>query len=423
MAQENLSARKAVHFSSGHSINLSAIRKDFPVLSQMINGHPLVYLDNAASTQKPMSVIQKMQTFYEHDYANVHRGAYELSSRATDEYEEARRKIVDFINAAGSKNIIFTKNGSEAINLVAYSWGRHFLNEGDEIVLTEMEHHSNLIPWQLLAEEKGLTLRPVPIREDGTLDMEVLKKVIFSKTKLVAVTHVSNVLGTINPVAEIARLAHSVGAKILVDGAQSVPHFSVDVQAMDCDFFTFSGHKMLGPTGIGVLYGKEEILEEMPPFLSGGDMISEVWIDHATWNELPYKFEAGTPPFVEAIGLGAAIDYLQTIGMDWVWEHEQELTQYALAQIKTVPDLEIFGPTENRAGVISFKIADIHPHDVATFLDQEGVEIRTGHHCAQPLMRRLCIPGTARASFYLYNTFEEVDRLVAALNKTREFFK
>ena len=404
------------------SVDISDCRKDFPILLRKINNHPLVFLDNAASTQKPLSVIQKIQQMHEEKYANVHRGAYQLSAESTDEYEESRQKIADFIHAPGRKNVVFTKNGTESINLVAYSWGRHFLNAGDEIIVTEMEHHSNLIPWQILTQEMDVVLRIIPVLDDGTLDLETYKLLLSEKTKLVAVTHVSNVLGTVNPIADIVALAHNAGARVLVDGAQSIPHFPVDVQALDCDFFTFSGHKMLGPTGIGVLYGKEDILEEMPPFLGGGDMIADVWIDHATYNELPIKFEAGTPPFVEAIGLGAAIDYLNAIGMERVWKHELEITSYALSELKKVPDIRIFGPETQRAGVISFCLDDIHPHDIATVLDQHGVAIRTGHHCAQPLMRRLGVSGTARASFYLYNTLEEVDVLVNSLNKTREFF-
>jgi len=404
------------------SVDISDCRKDFPILLQKINNHPLVFLDNAASTQKPLSVIQKIQQMHEEKYANVHRGAYQLSAESTDEYEESRQKIADFIHAPGRKNVVFTKNGTESINLVAYSWGRHFLNAGDEIIVTEMEHHSNLIPWQILTQEMDVVLRIIPVLDDGTLDLETYKLLLSEKTKLVAVTHVSNVLGTVNPIADIVALAHNAGARVLVDGAQSIPHFPVDVQALDCDFFTFSGHKMLGPTGIGVLYGKEDILEEMPPFLGGGDMIADVWIDHATYNELPIKFEAGTPPFVEAIGLGAAVDYLNAIGMERVWKHELEITSHALSELKKVPDIRIFGPESQRAGVISFYLDDIHPHDIATVLDQFGVAIRTGHHCAQPLMRRFGVSGTARASFYLYNTLEEVDVLVNSLNKTREFF-
>ncbi len=402
--------------------DISDCRRDFPILSQEVNDHPLVFLDNAASTQKPLSVIQTMSDHYLKDYANVHRGAYTLSARATDAYETARDKIAAFVNAPGHKNIIFTKNASESINLVAFSWGRHFLNKGDEIIVTEMEHHSNLVPWQLVAQETGAVLRWIPVLDDGTLDMRAFERMLSRKTKLVAVVHVSNVLGTVNPVEEIVQKAHAAGARVLVDGAQSTPHFPVDVQAIGCDFYAFSGHKMLGPTGIGILYGKEDVLDEMPPFLGGGDMISEVWMDHATFNELPVKFEAGTPAFVEAIGLGAAVDYLQELGMEKVWQHETALTAYALKALKAVPDLRIFGAAPKRAGVISFALGDIHPHDIATFLDQECIAIRTGHHCAQPLMRRFHVPGTARASFYIYNTREEVDKLVQALIKTREFF-
>ncbi len=403
--------------------DVSECRKDFPILSQNVNDHPLVFLDNAASTQKPLSVIQIMTEHYSAHYANVHRGAYALSANETDAYEAARDKIAAFVHAPGHKNIIFTKNASESINLVAFSWARHFLKEGDEIIVTEMEHHSNLVPWQLAVQETGARLRWIPVRENGTLDLNAFEQLLSQKTKLVAVTHVSNVLGTVNPVEDIVQKAHTVGARVLVDGAQSTPHFPIDVQAIGCDFFVFSGHKMLGPTGIGVLYGKEEVLEEMPPFLGGGDMIAEVWMDHATFNDLPVKFEAGTPPFVEAIGLGAAVDYLRKLGMKNVWKHEEALTAYALDALKAVPDLRIFGAAPKRAGVISFALADIHPHDVATFLDQEGIAIRTGHHCAQPLMRKYHVPGTARASFYIYNVQEEVDKLVEALIKTRKFFR
>lgn len=405
------------------ALDVRAIRQDFPILHQEVHGRPLVYLDNAASSQKPRLVIDALDEYYCRYNANVHRGIHTLSEQATAAYEEARRKVARFINARSAKEVIWTRNTTESINLVAYSWGRANIGPGDEILLTEMEHHSNLIPWQLLAKEKNATLRFIPVTEDGSLDLDDLDKLLTRRTRLVSIVHMSNVLGTINPVAEIGRRAHAVGAKILVDGAQSVPHLPVDVQALDCDFLAFSGHKMCGPTGIGVLYGRRELLEAMPPFLGGGDMIKEVFLESASWNELPWKFEAGTPAIAQAIGVGYAVDYLNAVGMDAIHEHERELVRYALAALSQVDGLTLYGPpAKMRGGVTTFNIPGVHPHDIATILDSEGVAIRAGHHCAQPLMRRYGVPATARASFYLYNLPEEVDVLVCGLDKAKTVF-
>ncbi len=404
-------------------LDVQAIRQDFPVLHQEVHGRPLVYLDNAASSQKPRVVIEALDEYYRRYNANVHRGIHTLSEQASAAYEEARRKVARFINARSAKEIIWTRNTTESINLVAYSWGRANIGPGDEILLTEMEHHSNLIPWQILAQEKGATLRFIPVTDDGYLDLDSLDDLLTERTKLVSVVHMSNVLGTINPVAEIGRRAHEVGAKILVDGAQSVPHLPVDAQALDCDFLAFSGHKMCGPTGIGVLYGKRELLEAMPPFMGGGDMIREVYLDSATWNDLPWKFEAGTPAIAQAIGLGYAVDYLNSIGMEAIQQHEHGIIQYALEALSRVKGLTLYGPpADMRGGVATFNIPGVHPHDVSTILDSEGIAIRAGHHCAQPLMRRYNVPATARASFYLYNTPEEVDILIQGLEKAKAVF-
>lgn len=404
-------------------LDVHAIRQDFPVLHQEVHGRPLVYLDNAASSQKPRLVIEALDEYYRRYNANVHRGIHSLSEQASQAYEEARRKVARFINARSPKEVIWTRNTTESINLVAYSWGRANIGPGDEILLTEMEHHSNLIPWQLLADDKNATLHFIPVTDDGLLDLDCLDDLLTERTKLVSIVHMSNVLGTINPVTEIGRRAHAVGAKILVDGAQSVPHLPVDVRALDCDFLAFSGHKMCGPTGIGVLYGKRELLEAMSPFLGGGDMIKEVFLESASWNELPWKFEAGTPSIAQAIGLGYAVDYLNDMGMDAVHQHEQEIVRYALEALSQVDGLTLYGPpAEMRGGVTTFNVPGVHPHDVATILDSEGVAIRAGHHCAQPLMRRYDVPATARASFYLYNTEEEVDVLIRALEKAKAIF-
>jgi cysteine desulfurase/selenocysteine lyase len=408
----------------GTSFNEEEIRKDFPILTRIVHDRPLVYLDSAASTQKPRAVLDAMQVYYERYNANVHRGVYQLSEEATEAMEKARLSVARFIHARQSKQVIFTRNTTESINLVAYSWGSANISAGDLIVLTEMEHHSNLIPWQLLAKRSGARLEFVPITDDGLLRLDVYEQLLQQHPKLVAFTHVSNVLGTINPAQEMIAQAHAAGAVTLVDGAQSIPHMPVDVQALDADFYCFSGHKMLGPTGIGVLYGKRDLLEAMPPFMGGGDMIRTVGLREASWNDLPWKFEAGTPAIAESIGLGAAIDYLNALGMEHVRQHEQALTRYAMEQLAAIDGLTIYGPpAEQRGGVISFTLADIHPHDLASILDQEaGVAVRAGHHCAQPLMERYDLSATARASFYVYNTKQEIDVLIQGLRRALEIF-
>ena len=399
------------------------IRKEFPIFEREVHGKPLIYLDSAATSQKPQQVIDTLTEFWELHNANVHRGVYLLAEEATAMYEAARGKTARLVNAPDASNIVFTRGTTEAINLVAHGWGRKFLAEGDEIVLTEMEHHSNIVPWQLAAAEKGARLRYVPYTEDGLLSIDGLRETLTERTKIVAVTGMSNVLGTIPPLGEIATMAHDAGALILVDGAQMVSHMPVDVRALDLDFLTFSGHKMLGPTGSGGLFAKAEHLEAMDPFLGGGEMIDEVQLESSTYKDAPWKFEAGTPAIAEAVGLGAAIDYLQDLGMEAVREHERELTAYTL---ELLPDAgaRIFGPTDadQRSGAVSFWLEGVHPHDIAQVLDQEGVCIRAGHHCAQPLMRRLGVPATARASFYVYSTTDDVDRLIDALGKAREVF-
>ena len=402
-------------------IDARALRKDFPVLEQRVNGRPLVYLDSAATAQKPRPVIEAVRRFFEEYNANVHRAIHALGERATAEYEEARRKVARFINAPSERTVVFTKNATESINLVAYSWARARLKPGDEILISPIEHHSNLVPWQLAARATGASLRFFPVTEDGRLRLDNLDELFTDRTRLVAVTHVSNVLGTIVPVETIVAAARRVGAVVLVDGAQSVPHMPVDVQALGCDFFAFSGHKMGAPTGIGVLYGREELLEAMDPFLGGGDMISSVRLLTSEWADLPYKFEAGTPPIAEAIGLGAAVDYLTGIGMDRVHAYERQLTSYARERLEQIPGVTIYGPRE-RGGLLTFNVDDIHPHDLATVLDQHGVAVRAGHHCAQPVMEWLGVPATARASFWVYNTEEDVDRLVEGLWAAKEFF-
>ena len=399
-------------------LDIKRVRADFPALSRTVHGHPLVFLDSAASSQKPLPVLEAMERVYRECYANVHRGIYAFSEEATLAYENARDRVASFINAPVRESIIFTRNTTEAINLVAYAWGRTHIRSGDRILLTEMEHHSNLVPWQLLAQEKDAQLVYLPITDDGLLRMDLLDSLLDERVKLVAVTMMSNVLGTVNPVKEIVRRAHAAGAVVLVDAAQAVPHMPVDVQDLDCDFLAFSGHKMCGPTGIGVLYGKEALLEAMPPFLGGGDMIRKVEWESATWNRLPWKFEAGTPAFVEGIGLGAAVDYLTGIGMEAIAAHERELTAYAMERLSALPGLNIIGPpAHQRGGVVAFTFRGIHPHDVAHMLDMEGIAVRAGHHCAQPLHRRLGLTATVRASFYLYNTAGEVDALAQALER------
>ena len=402
--------------------DVEKVRKDFPILERRVGEKRLVYLDNAATSQKPRRVLDTLGEYYEVHNANIHRAVHRLAEEATAAYEEAREKVASFLGAPDVRSLVFTRGTTESTNLVAYAWGRKNLREGDQVVLTETEHHSNLVPWQLAARATGAKLRFIPIQEDGTLDMEAAERLIGSRTKLVGCIHASNVLGTINPIEELAELAHGVGALMLVDGAQSAPHMPVDVGASGCDFFACSGHKMLGPTGVGVLWGKPEVLEEMDPFLSGGEMIREVHLDHATWNDLPYKFEAGTMNIAQAIGLGAAIDYLNDVGMENIREHERRLGEYAYDKIREVEGGTLYGPEEGRTGLVSFSLPDVHPHDLSQILDEAGIAIRSGNHCAQPLMRRLGVAATSRASFYLYNTEEEVDALVGALKRAREFF-
>lgn len=402
--------------------DIESIRADFPILDQEHHdGVPLIFLDSAASSQKPQSVIQTIESYYRQTHANVHRGIHKLSEAATAAYEEARVKIRRFINASSRREIIFTRNTTESINLVAYSWGRDNLKPGDVVVSSVMEHHSNIVPWQILAEQIGFTLKFLPIADQGHLDLREYERILREEpVRLVTVTHVSNVLGTVNPIAEMAHQAHEAGALILVDGAQSAPHLPVDVRELDADFYAFSGHKMLGPTGIGILYGKRELLDEMSPWMGGGDMISRVSLEGSSWNELPYKFEAGTPAIAPAIGLGAAVEYLQELGMDWVHDYEQQLTTYALERLSEIPQLQLFGPEDatEKGGVAAFRLANHHPHDVAQLLDAQGVAVRAGHHCAQPLHHALGVQSTTRASFYIYNTPEEIDALVSGLYET-----
>ncbi len=400
------------------------IRQDFPILQRTVaSGAPLVYLDNAASSQKPVAVIQAMDDYYRRYNANVHRGVHTLSEEATAAFEGAREKVARFIHAPHSRQVIFTRGATESINLVAHTWGRANLRPGDEVLITEMEHHANIVPWQILRDQLGFTLRYVPVTDQGLLDLDALDDLLTERTKLFGFVHASNVVGTINPVQYLVARARAVGATVLIDGAQSVPHMAVDVQALDADFFAFSSHKLCGPTGIGVLYGKRDLLEAMPPFMGGGDMIREVTMAGSKWNSLPYKFEAGTPAIAEGIGLGAAVDYLESVGMDWVRAHEQEITRYAYARMSEVEGLRILGPgPEQRGGLIAFTLEGVHPHDIAALLDRSGVAVRAGHHCAAPLHARYGIPASARASFYLYNTAAEVDVLVDALHKTQEVF-
>jgi cysteine desulfurase / selenocysteine lyase len=406
-------------------LDLQKIRADFPILQREVYpGVPLIFLDSAASSQRPAAVIDAMDNYYREHHANVHRGIYTLSEEATNAYEEARERIARFINAPGSEQIIYVRNATEGFNLVAYSWARHNLKEGDEILLTEMEHHANLVPWQMLAKERGVTLLFLPFLEDGTLDLTLLPQLLTEKTKLFSFTAVSNVLGTVNPVRQLVDAAHAVGALAMVDAAQAAPHMPVDVQAWDCDFMAFSGHKMCGPTGIGILYGKRELLDAMPPFMGGGDMILRVRLEESTWNELPWKFEAGTPAIAEAIGLGTAVEYLSGIGMEEIHAHEQHITGYALEALSEIPGLNILGPSAaQKGGVASFTLAGVHPHDIAELLDKRGIAVRAGHHCAMPLHQKFGVPATTRASFYLYTTTSEVDQLVAGLHHVREVFR
>jgi cysteine desulfurase / selenocysteine lyase len=403
------------------------VRPDFPILHQEIHGKPLVYLDNAATSQKPIAVLDALQHYYRQDNANVHRGVHTLSSRATDAYEAARDKVAGFVKAASRQEIVFTRNASEAINLVAYAWGNSNLKPEDEIILSVMEHHSNLIPWQLLAQRTGAVLKFVELTADQTLDLEQFQSLLSNKTKLVSIVHVSNTLGCINPVEQITQLAHQVGARVLIDACQSVPHMAIDVQAIDCDWLVASGHKMCAPTGIGFLYGKLDLLRSMPPFLGGGEMIADVFLDHATYADLPHKFEAGTPAIAEAIALGAAVDYLSSLGMDNIHAYEAELTAYLFQQLQQLPDVKIYGPQpdangEGRAALASFTVGSVHPHDLSTILDQAGVAIRAGHHCTQPLHRYIAAQSTARASLYFYNTKAEIDTFIASLKEAIDFF-
>ncbi len=405
------------------SLDVQAIRRDFPILDRQVNGKPLIFLDSAASSQKPVQVIEAMNEYYRRYHANVHRGVYALSEEATGRYEAARKQVARFIGARSWREIVLTRNATESINLVAQTWARANLRPGDEILITEMEHHANLVPWQMITREREAVLRYIPLREDGTLQLEALDTLLNERTRLVAVTQMSNVLGTIVPVQSIVEKAHAVGAVCLVDGAQSVPHMPVNVQELGCDFLVFSGHKMCGPTGIGVLWGRRELLEAMPPFMTGGDMIRRVTLETAEWNEVPYKFEAGTPAIAEAIGLGAAVEYLSALGMERVRAHEKEITAYALERLAEVPGLRVIGPPdpEVHGGLAAFELERIHPHDLATILDAEGIAVRAGHHCAMPVHLRYGLPATTRASFYIYTLPEEIDALVEALYKARQW--
>lgn len=402
------------------TFEIEKIRSDFPILHQQVNGHPLVYLDNAATTQKPQAVIDALVYYYTHDNSNVHRGAHTLSDRATARFESARKSVADFINAAHTQQIIWTRGTTESINLVAASWGADNLQSGDKVLVSALEHHSDIVPWQMIAEKTGARVIPIPVDNTGTIELEAFVGLLDNRVKMVAVNHVSNALGTINPVAEIIKQAHAVGAKVLIDGAQAIAHWPVDVQAMNCDFYVFSGHKLFGPTGIGVLYGRRELLEQMPPYQGGGEMIETVSFSGTTFNQLPYKFEAGTPDIAGAIALAAAIDYLNTLDRAALAAHEDALLAYATKKALVVPGLKVIGTAKSKAAVLGFVIEGTHPSDIGMLLDQQGIAVRTGHHCAQPLMQQFGALGTVRASFSFYNTFEEIDRLFAALDKVRQ---
>ena len=403
-------------------LDIDSIRKDFPFLEAENGENPLVYFDNASTTQKPIQVLNKLDQFYRKSNANVHRGVYRLSQRATDAYENARKKIAGFINAKDDRSIIFTRGTTESINLVAYAWAQQQLKPGDEILVTEMEHHSNLVPWQITAERTGAVLKYIPLNDDLELDLEKPEKYFTPKTKVFALIHKSNALGKLNPVQKLIRHAKTVGAITVVDGAQSVPHTTVDVQQLGCDFFAFSGHKMLGPTGVGILFGKPELLESMEPFQSGGEMIEKVTMTHSTWNDIPWKFEAGTPNIAQAVGLGKAIDFLQNISMKKVEEHIGELTEYGMKKLNEINGVRIYNKKNIHGGIISFNVDGVHPHDLAQFLDQDNIAIRTGHHCTQPIMKKLGVSGTARISFYIYNTKEEIDKLCGCMKSTLNYF-
>ena len=407
---------------STSGLDLVKIRADFPILAERINGKPLIYLDNGATSQKPQVVLDAIANYYTHMNANIHRGVHALSVRATEAHDAARQTVRKFLNAADTREIIFVRGATEAINLVAQTYGRVHVGAGDEVLITAMEHHSNIVPWQILCEEKGAHLKVAPINDRGELMLDEFARLVGSRTKIVAVTHVSNALGTVVPLRQVIDIAHRGGVPVLVDGAQAVPHFAVDVQALDCDFYAFSGHKVYGPTGIGVLYGKRALLNAMPPYQGGGDMISSVTFAKTTYNDLPFKFEAGTPDIAGAIALGAALNYITNLGMDKIAAHESELLAYATEAVGAIPGIRLIGTAFDRAGVLSFVLDHVHPHDLGTILDREGIAIRTGHHCAQPVMERFGIAGTARASFAVYNTKEEVDALVAGIRAAREVF-
>uniref|UniRef100_UPI004027036D aminotransferase class V-fold PLP-dependent enzyme n=1 Tax=Alloprevotella sp. TaxID=1872471 RepID=UPI004027036D len=404
------------------SYNVEDIRQDFPILQREVYGRPLIYLDNAATTQKPRSVVEAISNEYFSTNANVHRGVHFLSQKATDLHEAARERVRQFINARSTAEVLFTRGTTESLNLVASSFGEAFLKEGDEVIVSVMEHHSDIVPWQLLRERKGIVIRVIPMDDSGRLDLEAYERLFSERTRLVCVAHVSNVLGTVNPVKQMAATAHANGAYMLVDGAQSIPHFKVDVQDLDCDFLTFSGHKIYGPTGIGVLYGRESLLEKMPPYQGGGEMIARVTFEHTTYERLPYKFEAGTPDYVGTHALAAAIDYVEALGMDEIAAHEHRLTQYAMERLGAIKDMHLYGTTPDKDAVVAFNVGNIHPLDLGTLLDRLGIAIRTGHHCAQPLMQRCGVEGMARASFALYNTMDEIDKLAEGIERVSKMF-
>lgn len=404
------------------SYNVEDIRQDFPILQREVYGRPLIYLDNAATTQKPRSVVEAISNEYYSTNANVHRGVHFLSQKATDLHEAARERVRQFINARSTAEVLFTRGTTESLNLVASSFGEAFLKEGDEVIVSVMEHHSDIVPWQLLRERKGIVIRVIPMDDSGRLDLEAYERLFSERTRLVCVAHVSNVLGTVNPVKQMAATAHAHGAYMLVDGAQSIPHFKVDVQDLDCDFLTFSGHKIYGPTGIGVLYGRESLLEKMPPYQGGGEMIARVTFEHTTYERLPYKFEAGTPDYVGTHALAAAIDYVEALGMDEIAAHERRLTQYAMGRLGAIKDMHLYGTTPDKDAVVAFNVGNIHPLDLGTLLDRLGIAIRTGHHCAQPLMQRCGVEGMARASFALYNTMDEIDKLAEGIERVSKMF-
>ena len=418
--EENMSVLTVRPAEAATQFDVEKIRADFPILREIVHGHPLVYLDNAATSQKPNAVIEALVRYYRHDNANIHRGVHLLSERATEEYEATRSAIRDFIHARKASEIIFVRGATEAINLVVHTYGRQQVGPGDEVLVTALEHHSNIVPWQMLCEEKGANLRVVPINERGELKLDEFERLLTPRTKIVGVAHVSNALGTINPVKEIVRLAHASGAAVIIDGAQAVPHMAVDVEDLNCDFYAFSGHKVYGPTGIGVLYGKAALLEQMPPYQGGGDMISSVTFEKTLYNKVPHKFEAGTPDISGVIGLGAAIHYVRDIGIDAIGAHEHDLLIYGTERLSAISGVRIIGTAREKAGVISFVIEGIHPHDVGTILDHEGVAVRTGHHCAQPVMELFKVPATVRASFALYNTKEEIDALASCIERVKE---